>query len=326
MARTESDLFSRLEINPVGMAISFAIWLLPIVSLEFMWLQFFAPLPVFYYLTALGRGRGINTLAAALLITGLIATLLGAAAGFFFSATMLPVGYILAKSAAGKDMPLRSGAMAFTALLIGWGFWSLLYGMVNSTSLYQDILSSLDQGLIAAGKTFKESSDLPNEQALALEFTVERLRVLVPRIMPGLLLLTMANTVFFNMAIGQYLLKRKDKGLAPWPPFAEWRLPEQMVSLVIVSGIFVLIPGGILRDIGFNLGLLSGALYLFQGLAVLISLLNKWQAPLSVRILIFLLVIFQAFGIIILVILGLADVWADFRKDRSISDNDIDLE
>ncbi len=326
MVRTEGDLISRLGINPAGVAISSAIWLLPIISIEFMWLQFFAPLPVFYYLTALGRGRGINTLSAALLITGLIATMIGAAAGFFFSATMLPVGYILARSAAGKDAPLRSGVMAFTILLLGWSFWSLLYGMVNSASLYQDILSSLDQGLIAAGKAFKESSDLPAEQALALEITVERLRVLVPRIMPGLLLLTMANTVFFNMVIGQYLLRRKDQGLSPWPPFAEWRLPEQLVGLVIASGVCILIPGGFLRDIGFNLGLLSGALYLFQGLAVLITLLSKWQVPLSVRILIFLLVIFQAFGIIILIILGLADVWADFRKDRNKSDNDIELE
>jgi uncharacterized protein YybS (DUF2232 family) len=300
--------------------------LLPIISLEFMWLQFFAPLPVFYYLTAQGRARGMNTLSAALLVTGLIATLTGAAAGFFFSATMLPVGYILARSAAGKDAPLRSGVMAFTLLLIGWSLWSFLYGIVNSASLYQDILSSLDQGLIAAGKAFKETSDLPVEQVLALEITVEKLRSVIPGIMPGLLLLTMVNTVFFNMALGQYLLRRKKQELSPWPPFAEWRLPEQLVALVIVSGIFILIPGGILRDIGFNLALLSGSLYLFQGLAVLISLLNKWQAPLSVRILIFLLVIFQAFGIIILVILGLADVWADFRKDRNKSDNDIELE
>jgi uncharacterized protein YybS (DUF2232 family) len=326
MARIEGDLISRLGINPAGIAISSAIWLLPIISLEFMWLQFFAPLPVFYYLTAQGRARGMNTLSAALLVTGLIATLTGAAAGFFFSATMLPVGYILARSAARKDAPLRSGVMAFTILLIGWSFWSLLYGMVNSASLYQDILSSLDQGLIAAGKAFKETSDLPVEQVLALEITVEKLRSVIPGIMPGLLMLTMVNTVFFNMALGQYLLRRKKQELSPWPPFAEWRLPEQLVALVIVSGIFILIPGGILRDIGFNLALLSGSLYLFQGLAVLISLLNKWQAPLSVRILIFLLVIFQAFGIIILVILGLADVWADFRKDRNKSDNDIELE
>jgi uncharacterized protein YybS (DUF2232 family) len=326
MARIEGDLISRLGINPAGIAISSAIWLLPIISLEFMWLQFFAPLPVFYYLTAQGRARGMNTLSAAPLVTGLIATLTGAAAGFFFSATMLPVGYILARSAARKDAPLRSGVMAFTLLLIGWSLWSFLYGIVNSTSLYQDILSSLDQGLIAAGKAFKETSDLPVEQVLALEMTVEKLRSVIPGIMPGLLLLTMVNTVFFNMTLGQYLLRRKNQDLSPWPPFAEWRLPEQLVALVIVSGICILIPGGILRDIGFNLALLSGSLYLFQGLAVLISLLNKWQAPLSVRILIFLLVIFQAFGIIILVILGLADVWADFRKDRNKSDNDIELE
>ena len=323
MARSEGGLISRLEINPAGIAISFAVWLLPIISLEFMWLQFFAPLPVFYYLSESSKDRGINTLAAALLITGLTATLLGSATGFFFSATMLPTGYILARSAAVEDSPIKSGGMAFIALLLGWSLWSLLYGVVNSASLYQDILSSLDQGLIAAGKAFSESSDLPTEQALTLEITVEKLRGLVPKIMPGLLMATLANTVFFNMTLGQYLLNKKGKSAAPWPPFPEWRLPEKLVTVVIISGIFMLMPGGFLQGIGFNLALLAASLYLFQGLAVLATLLNKWQVPLSLRILIYLLVFFQAFGIIILVVLGLADVWVDFRKDRNEPDNDI---
>jgi uncharacterized protein YybS (DUF2232 family) len=199
----------------------------------------------------------------------------------------------------------------------------LLYGFINSASLYQDILSSLDQGLIDAGKTFNESSDLPTEQALALEIAVEKLRNLIPRIMPGLLMATLLNTVFFNMVLGRYLLNKKGKGTAPWPPFPDWRLPEKLVAIVIISGIFMLMPGGFLQSIGFNLALLAGTLYLFQGLAVLTTLLNKWQVPLSLRILIFLLVFLQAFGIIILAVLGLADVWVDFRKDRNEPGNDI---
>ena len=167
---------------------------------------------------------------------------------------------------------------------------------------------------------------MPVEQALALEVTVEKLRTLMPRIMPGLLLVTLVNTVLFNMALGQYLLKRKAQELSPWPPFIEWRLPEKLVAMVIISGIFILMPGGFLQNIGFNLALLAGTLYLFQGLAVLTALLNKWNVPLSLRILIFLLVIFQAFGIIILAVLGLADVWADFRKDRNKTDKDINQE
>ena len=66
------------------MLIAFTLWILPIVNVEFVWLQFFAPLPVFYLLVESGPSRGISTLTGALLITGLTATVVGAVTAFFF--------------------------------------------------------------------------------------------------------------------------------------------------------------------------------------------------------------------------------------------------
>jgi uncharacterized protein YybS (DUF2232 family) len=54
--------------------------------------------------------------------------------------------------------------------------------------------------------------------------------------------------------------------------------------------------------------------YFFQGLAIVASLLNKWSVPMLIRVLIYALIFIQTYGIIILSFLGLADVWADFRK------------
>lgn len=306
--------------------IALAVWILPIVSIEFVWLQFFAPLPVFYYLVKSETGRGINTLAAALLLTGVVATATGAATAFFFTATMLPSGYMLAKAAAEKNDPVQAGLKSLIALLLGWGLWMGLYGIFYHANLYQEILNSLDQGLLAAGKTFMETSDLPAEHALALEATISRLRSLVPHILPGLLLTTMLHTVFFNMVFGLWLLKRITSRTLGWPPFTTWRLPDRLVAAVIISGLLMMLPDGALKDLGLNLIFLVGTLYLFQGLAVLGFLLNKWRVPTPLRVLIFLLIAFQAYGIIILAVGGLADVWADFRKEKTdaISDDDAD--
>ena len=315
----QDGLLSRLDINPAGITVVFAFWILPIISIEFVWLQFFTPLPVFYFLVQSGTTRGVNTLAAALLITGLTATAIGAATAFFFSVTMLPVGYVLATSRAAKTSPVQAGLRSFIALLLGWGTWSLLYSMTNHSSLYQDILSSLDQGLIVAGKTILESSELPGEHTLDFEAAINRFRDLIPHIMPGLLLVTMINVVFFTMVIGQWLLRKKNQALSPWPPFAEWRLPEQLVTSIIVAGVCLLLPGRFFKDVGLNLMFLVGTLYFFQGLSVINALLARWKKPLWV--LIFSLVFFQIYGVIFLAVLGLADVWADFRKDRTDTAN-----
>jgi uncharacterized protein YybS (DUF2232 family) len=258
-------------------------------------------------------------LTGALLLTGLTAIVVGAATAFFFLVTMLPVGYVLAKSMVTKAGPAQAGFRAFIALLLGWGTWSLLYSMANHSSLYQDILISLDQGLVVAGETILNSSELPSEQALAFEAAFSKLRDLVPHIMPGLLLVTMINVVFITMVIGQWLLNRKDQALSSWPPFAEWRLPEQLVAVIIVAGIFVMLPGTILNDVGLNVIFLVGTLYFFQGLSVINALLTRWKAPFW--ILIVSLVFFQVYGFIFLAVLGLADVWVDFRKRRTDTNN-----
>lgn len=315
MARLQDGPLSRLDINPADMAIAFAVWILPIISIEFLWLQFFTPLPVFYFLLKSGAARGVNTLAAALLLTGLTATIAGAVTGFFFSVTLLPIGFVLA----AKKEPVQAGLRAFIALLLGWGAWSLLYALTNHASLYHDILISLDQGLVAAKSTILDSSELPGEHALVLENAISKLRDLIPRILPGLLMVTMLSVVYVTMVIGQWLLRRKDQALSPWPPFAEWRLPDQLVTAIIAGGIFLLLPGGLLNDVGLNLIFLVGILYFFQGLSVITALLARWKAPLW--ILIFSLFFFQVYGIIFLAVLGITDVWVDFRKSRTAADN-----
>ncbi len=320
MAELQDGIISRLKIDPAGVAIAFTVWILPIVSVEFMWLQFITPLPVFYYLMEPGRGRGVNTLSVALLITGVTSIVFGAATSFFFLVTMMPAGYMLASGTTPKTGPIRAGLGAFIALVLSWGAWSLLYNLSNQASLYQDIVTSLDQGLILAGKAMQDSAELPVEHAMALETAIERLRDLIPRVMPGLLAVTMLNVVFLNMLIGQWLLNRKERLLSPWPPFADWRMPEWLVGLIIVAGVFLLLPAGLLKDIGLNLVMLAGTLYFFQGLAVMNGLLTGWKV--SLWILFLGLIFFQVYGFIFLAVLGLADVWVDFRKKQTRSDND----
>jgi len=312
-------LTDKQHLNPLAAAITVSTWTLPAVTPALMGLQIFAPLPAFYYLLESGRIRGLITVTLALLISGAISSFIGQSGAFIFTLLMLPSGITLALEARNKhDAPIRAGLYAFLVLILGWALWAFVYGISQpgSSGLYGDIVVSLDQGLVEVGKTLKENAQLAPEQALEIESTLTGLRGLLPKVMPGLLLITMLNTVFFNMITGQYLLRRKNAALAPWPEFATWRLPEPLVGMVILAGTCLLVPVQLINYFGLNLLLVSGTLYFFQGLTLLTSLLNRWSVPGALRFLIFLLVLVQAYGIVILAVAGLVDVWADFRKPR----------
>jgi uncharacterized protein YybS (DUF2232 family) len=186
----------------------------------------------------------------------------------------------------------------------------------GSSGLYQDILHSLDLGLVEVGKSLQANADLTPEQGLEVEATISKLRELLPRLMPGLLLVTMLNTVFLNMVAGKWLLGRKAPALSPWPPLAEWRLPEPLVLLVILAGFCLLLPVALLKTVGLNLMLVCGTVYFFQGIAIMASFLARWAVPPPFRVLIYVLVLIQAYGVVMLAVIGLIDVWADLRKRR----------
>lgn len=320
-----SSFFDRLNLNVAATAVTASAWTLPAISPVFMGLQFFAPLPAFYFLVELGQRRGLTTLAAAMLISGMISIVIGQAGVFMFTALMLPAGMIMAKGVLNKQSnPVRTGFKSLLVLLLVWLLWALFYGFgrPSSTGIYGDILTSLDAGLLEVGGTLKENTSLEPEQALEVETAISRLRDLLPRVMPGLLLTTMLNTIFFNMVLGQYLLRRRNAELISWPPFAAWRLPDPLVALVIVAGFCLLLPISIIKDIGLNLLLVAGSLYFFQGLALLTSLLNRWSVPGLLRALIFLLLLIQAYGIVLLAAVGLIDVWANLRNPRPKPEDD----
>jgi uncharacterized protein YybS (DUF2232 family) len=309
----------KLDLNPSGTVVTVLIWTLPVITPLFMGLQILAPLPVFFYLIESGRTRGINTIAIALLVSALVMFLAGQLGGLVFTLSMIAMGASLALEAKkNQGNPVGAGFKAGLVLLLGWLLWSFFYGMTQpgSSTLYQDILNSLDTGLVEVGKSLKENAEMSPEQGLEVEATIARLREFMPRVMPGLLLVTMLNTVFLNMVAGKWLLRRKEPTLAPWPPVAEWRLPESLVLLVILAGFCLLLPVALIKTIGLNLLLVCGAIYFFQGLAILTSFLIRWSVPPPLRALIFILVLIQAYGVALLAVIGLIDVWTDLRRPR----------
>jgi uncharacterized protein YybS (DUF2232 family) len=99
-----------------------------------------------------------------------------------------------------------------------------------------------------------------------------------------------------------------------WPQYSRWKLPERLVWIAIVGGILAVIGQGVLKNGGYCLVIISAILYFFQGLAVFIHLLDKWKVPGYLRIVLYVIVAVQSYGMLLLSVLGLADIWFDFRK------------
>ena len=297
-------------------AVTALVFTVPTVFVGLEWLHCLMPLPAYYFLSAYEQKRGAAIVAWALAIAGGVTFWTGTLPGLLFSLTLLPVGFILARADRKNESAQRAGTQSAGYLVLVWLVAGWLIGMATQTNPYLDLLQSLDKGFEATFTLYRDSGHFPAEDLEAIKAFSEQLRAQVARLFPALLLTSIICTVWLNIVVGQWLLKRRDPSRANREDLKNWRLPEFLVWPVILAGLALLVPEERLNTLGLNAGLVLLILYLSQGLAIVSSLMRKWSMPLTIRVITYILLFLQVYGIGFVAALGLADVWVDFRKPR----------
>ncbi|MHB1335273.1 MAG: DUF2232 domain-containing protein [Candidatus Humimicrobiaceae bacterium] len=144
--------------------------------------------------------------------------------------------------------------------------------------------------------------------------------MMLPYLIPGLLLIY----VFLGSLINYYwclsIFKKSGLVLKSMPVFKTWDVPWYLVSGLIIGLIFVVIPHfnpvyDIAVDaVGINLLIIFGLLYTALGFSVLWNVFDKLNTTMLWRVLIILIISFFVILIIVIPVMGVIDVWANFRK------------
>ncbi len=315
----------RLKVNEAqfaGLILLAVMLLLPSLFPEKIgWLSSLVPLPVFYYLVSLRNKEGSSPIRSGILLAAGGALLFGSLPMLLFSLTLVPVGIAFSYGVFNRKSPVATGFIGSLILAFTWLlYWSVL-ALLHQTNPYAALLVELDSGLSSGLILYEESAELAPETLESVRMAVELLRVYIPKILPALLVSALLSIVWLNLALGNWLLKKKARELTPWPDYNEWKLPDPFVWVVVLSGVIFLLLPQPLSVFGLNGLIVCSTVYFFQGLAIAASLLNRWSVPRLIRVLIYALIFIQTYGIIVLSFLGLIDVWADFRRLNQTGDS-----
>ncbi|MCB2181500.1 MAG: YybS family protein [Desulfobulbaceae bacterium] len=289
---------------------------LPAISGELGWIRTFIPLPVFYILLTTGEPKSTAIMTKSVIVASICTLFFGSLSTILLSISFMPLGYVLARSVQKKESVIRAGATGTFALTSIWVVGAVVFGVIEHVHPYKHILETIDASIASTYSVYQESSDIAPETLAQIEFAFSRIRNIIPIIFPAIVLITALCTVWINLLLGDMLIKKNQAGLSPWQPYGQWRLPDQLVWLLIASGLGLMVPVPFINKVCLNGALVCGTLYFFQGAAVLANLLRKWSVPRAFRLFIYMLVLIQAYGIIFLAIAGLVDVWFDLRKSK----------
>jgi uncharacterized protein YybS (DUF2232 family) len=135
------------------------------------------------------------------------------------------------------------------------------------------------------------------------------------QLLPGLVFLSLALMALINVFI---LCRRFPDRRREWlsiDNLREWKGPEPLVWGLIASGFALVAPGlEFLYIAALNVLLVIGACYFAQGLAIIAFFFHKNNVPRFLRGITYVLIVFQQILTLLVVGLGLFDLWGDFRR------------
>jgi hypothetical protein len=209
-----------------------------------------------------------------------------------------------------------------SSVLIPLGVGSLFlvgYSIVTHQPFSLVLTSYLDQVVHAVHTHLGEAEQTQGVEGEPLAVLAETLPRLIRAIFPALLVI---NQLFINVL--NYVLARYYCAHSHPPVWLDgealtcWRASEYLVWVFLAGGAMLLLPFALLSTIGLNVFLLTLAVYLLQGVAIVVFWGRRVPFPPGVRWLLVLMafIVTGPLGVVLCIAAGLFDLWADFRRLR----------
>jgi uncharacterized protein YybS (DUF2232 family) len=300
----------------------FAIWFLCLGTLvlgfigaalnpvAYLFMGILAPLPV------LVVGWRFGMRAVALLVLAVVALLfclrpgwdfLGQNLGFL---NLLLLGVLLS-GFRSRGMPAPQAIAATVAALILIALLLLLGQALYQGVTPQAILARKSQEILqTVRQVLGESGGAPEPMIPGVaQADVENFML---RLLPGLIITNMGLVAWINIILCQQVAVLLG-GQMPETPLFYWTAPEWLIFVLLGAGFLLLIPVQAVRLVSLNLLMVVALCYFCQGVAVVASWFHRLRLPRFLRIIGYPLLFLNPFFIVIIT-LGLIDLWLDFRK------------
>lgn len=281
--------------------------LMPVVGFLF---SIFIPLPILFYRTKLGRHNGILVPLIAIIVIGFFS---GLTVDIFFLSGLMLLGFALSEMFE-KELSVEMTVVTACGIVLGFGLFGILIlsiannmGMVALVSAY--VATNLELSL-----RLYEGIGIPQETIDAIANSLDQIQYVLVRILPSLAAVSTLFVAWTNLVAVRPILERRGLGFPDFGPLNHWRAPEQLVWGVIGCGLILLLPATGIRLIGINGLLVLLTVYFFQGIAIVSYFFEKKRLPRFIRVIVYMMIGFQQLFLLIVICIGLFDMWINFRK------------
>jgi uncharacterized protein YybS (DUF2232 family) len=271
----------------------------------------FLPLPVLFYRSKLGRKTGLIVPGAAMTILLVLAG--GISIDVVFFLEMLFLGFLLSELfemnlSVEKTVMYACGGVLLTGV-VGLVLYSNLSatGITSLVSVYiaqnLEMTVALYQGMGASEEFVQKFSN-----------SLEQIQYGLIRIIPAMVTASFLLVTWSNLLMARPILKSRGLFIPEFGALKLWKAPDYLIWVLIGCGGFLMLPGSTLKIVGLNGLLVLLILYFFQGIAIVSFFFEKKQFPRLLRVFFYTLIAIQQIVLLVVIGLGIFDMWINFRK------------
>ncbi|MCX7634965.1 MAG: YybS family protein [Syntrophales bacterium] len=286
-------------------------------------LVLFVPLTVMLYYEKLGRLYGALCIVTSLVATAAILQYTVGEGDVILFLLLSCLGVIIA------EVLRQSFSIEKTIVVTTAAGFLLSAAMI----VLQSIWHSVDPLFIVKTyitKSVHENIDLysrmevSSDQVAMIRDNVDKIVDFLIRTFPALTIVGSAFVVWINIIGARGVFKAYGMTFPNFGDLTRWKTPDKTVWLLIAAGGATLVPWVVVKWAGINVLFVCLFVYFLQGMAVVTFFFKTRRVPFLLQMIFYTLLALQQYLLVIVIIVGLFDLWIDFRKlNRPLRDEGI---
>ncbi len=282
----------------------------------FPFIDFLFPVPVIILSKRRGYKYSALTAVSASLI---IMILLGLPVGFLYLFMYTPIAvvmsYLIDKDKKPSAVLLGGAAIMLISLI----FVLFVADIVTGVDFAKEITSTIESS-IEMQKNIMSTMGANEEQLNLMMNTYNNLAETIVLLLPVMLMTISLLMAYINYIVAQKLALRFKVAITPLKDLAFFHLPRNFMIgiafLMILSYVFSRLQLYNIDVVLINIVMLGRIALILQGLALTKFYMIKYRINNFLRVLVFILIIFNSIVANVVTMLALADLLLDFRKLR----------
>lgn len=307
-----SSVTSRLIAAVIGMTGSFILFAAYMVIPPAGLLSgLLAPFPAIYFRFKHGTGTAtIITLGAAALLAGIF----GLQAGLLYLLQSGVIALLMPELLVRGYNASRTIAWTTAANLTIFALAALVFSAVSGQNIHQLAVNEINTSITQAISIY-EKAGIKGDELVLLKQSMTTAANQIKRIYPALTTLLLMTMAGCNLALIKRFAVQMGADLKIGD-FNEFRNHELLIWLLIAAGFAQLAATPIITTPAMNVLVIVTLLYFLQGLAAISAIIARQPFAGVMRVMLYLMLLFQPYLAALIAAFGIFDLWGDFRTPR----------